>query len=374
MSLTHISRRAIVLATPAILLTAGQPMPASARSASARTTAFVTGRPSLIMRAGREFAASCHVHLPLPDATVKLPLSDAFVRDLVRQVASLGTAVNIDQYSPPLYVVGHDVPVMRVKAARSSDPRWSFGPLQTQWNDVPRPEGFQPSAGTDKDAIIYQPDTGRYFEFWGLEPSQAADTRSQATQLPLWQAAWGGRIDNLANSPGYFPPTRDGHKFGVAATSLALLAGLMTVAEQQAGEINHVLHVALPETRRSVWVHPAQRTDGAVDRPDAIPQGTLFRLPSDLDLNSLRLDPFNRMIARAVQRHGMVVRDTAGVVAFYAENPLSTTPDTHPYFGAGGILRCPEGRAIPACYPDGNNRLAGFPWERLEAVRTEADP
>jgi hypothetical protein len=374
MSLAHISRRSIILATPAILLTAGLTMPASARAASARAAPAVNGRPSLIMRAGREFAASCHVHRPLPDATVKLPLSGAFVHDLVRQVASFGTAVNIDQYSPPLYVVRHDAPTMRVKAARSSDPRWSFGPLQTQWTDVPRPEDFQPSAGTDKDAIIYQPDTGRYFEFWGLEPSKTADTRSTEAPLPLWQAAWGGRIDDLANNPGYFPPTRDGHKFGVAATSLALLAGLMTVAEQQAGEINHVLHVALPETRRRAWVHPAQRTDGAVDRPDAIPQGTLFRLPSNLDLSSLGLDPFNRTIARAVQRHGMVVRDTAGIVAFYAENPLSATPDTHPYFGPGGILRCPGGRAIPACYPDGNNRLAGFPWERLEAVRFEPDP
>jgi hypothetical protein len=373
MPATRISRRAIVLAAPSILLTTGKTRSDSARPEIVRTTPVVTGRPSLIMRAGREFAASCHVHRPLPDATVKLPLSGTFVHELVRQVASFGTAVNIDQYSPPLYVVGHDAPAMRVKAARSSDPRWSFGPLQTQWNDVPRPEGFQPSAGTDKDAIIYQPSTGRYFEFWGLEQSQAADTGSTATQLPQWQAAWGGRIDNLANSPGYFPPTRDGHKFGVAATSLALLAGLMTIAEQQVGEINHVLHVALPETRRSAWVHPAQRTDGAVDRSDAIPQGTLFRLPSDLDLDNLQLDPFNRMIARAVQRHGMVVRDTAGVVAFYAENPLSATPDKHPYFGLGGILRCPDGRAVPACYPDGKNRLSGFPWERMEAVRTAAD-
>jgi hypothetical protein len=369
MAFAHISRRTMVLATPALVLAAHQTVPARAR-----TAADVPERRSLIMKPGREFAASSHVHRPLPDVTEKLSLSDAFVRDIVRQVGGRGTAVNIDHYTPPLYIVGPDAPVMRVKAARSSDPRWSFGPLQRQWNDVPRPENFQPSAGTDKDAIIYQPSTGRYFEFWGLEPGNAMDAGSSREWLPQWQAAWGGQIDDLAKSPGYFPPTREGHKFGVAATSLALLAGLMTIAEQKSGRINHVLHVALPETRRGVWVHPAQRTDGVVDRPDAIPQGTLFRLPASFDLAGIRLDPLARMIAEAVQKHGMLVRDTAGVVAFYAENPLSSQPQTHPYFGQDGILRCPAGKAVPACYPDGNNRLAGFPWERLEAVRPDADP
>jgi hypothetical protein len=369
MAFARISRRTIVLAAPALLLAARQTAPAHARTAAAATV-----RPSLVMRPGREFAASCHVHRPLPVNMAKLPLSDAFVRDLVRQVGSHGAAVNVDQYSPPLYVVGPDAPVMRVKAARSSDPRWSFAPLQRQWTDVPRPEDFQPSAGTDKDAVIYQPSTRRYFEFWGLEPIQAKDAGSSGAHLVQWQAAWGGRIDDLAKSPGYFPPTPEGHKFGVAATSLALLAGLMTLEEQKAGAINHVLHVALPETRQGFWVHPAQRTDGVAARPDAIPQGTLFRLPANLDLTALQLDPFARMIAGAVQKHGMIVRDTAGVVAFYAENPLSSQPQTHPYFGQGGILRCPEGRAAPACYPDGNNRLSGFPWEQLEAVRLDADP
>ncbi len=364
-----ISRRTMVMAVPALILSARQTAPAHARTSGAATE-----RRSLIMKPDREFAASCHVHRPLTANTIKLPLSDAFVGDLVRQVRVHSTAVNIDQYTPPLYIVGPDAPVMRVRTARSSDPRWSFGPLQRQWTDVPRPEDFRPSSGTDKDAIIYQPSTGRYFEFWGLEPDTATDTGSTAKQLPNWQAAWGGRIDDLAKSPGYFLPTSEGHKFGVTATSLALLAGLMTIAEQKAGTIDHVLHIALPETRLGAWVHPAQRTDGAVDRPDAIPQGMLFRLPANIDLASLRLDPFVRMIAEAVQKHGMIVRDTAGVVAFYAENPLPSPPLTHPYFGQGGILRCPEAKAVPACYPDGNNRLSGFPWERLEAVQLEADP
>jgi hypothetical protein len=321
------------------------------------------------LKAGREFSPSSYVHRQLPDRTETLQQSADFVRDLERQVKAHGVTVNIDQYSPAIFVVTQDAPTMRIVAARSYEPRWSFEPLQRQWLDVPQPQDFRPAAGTDKDAIIYQPSTGRYWEFWGLELTGQTATNSAGVQTPVWQAAWGGRIDRLGDNPGYFPRTTQGHTFGVAATSLALLGGMMTIEEQKRGEIDHVLHVALPETRAGVWTYPAQRTDGNQARVDAIPQGTLFRLPADLDLSQLRMHPYALMIAKAVQKHGMVVRDTAGVVAFYAENPMNKTQSEHPYFGIGGVLQCPAGRAEPVCYPDANNRLAGFPWNRLQAVR-----
>jgi hypothetical protein len=115
-----------------------------------------------------------------------------------------------------------------------------------------------------------------------------------------------------------------------------------------------------------VWVPPAQRTDGEENDANAIPQGATFRLPESVNLDQIDMDPYARMVARAVQRYGMVVRDTAGAVVLYAENPLLKGAD-HPYFGVGGILRCKEGRW--ACYAGSNNRLRGFPWDKLEAIR-----
>lgn len=166
----------------------------------------------------------------------------------------------------------------------------------------------------------------------------------------------------------HMPTTPEGYKFGTAATGLAMLGGLVTIAEQRRGVIDHALHIALPETRRGVWAWSAQRTDGQTADPDAIPEGATFRLPSDLDLDRLEMEPYARMFARAAQKHGMVVRDTAGVVAFSAENPL-TRDGPDPYTGVGGILGCPGGRLTPECYADSNNRLHGFPWRRLEAVK-----
>ncbi|MGY3443688.1 MULTISPECIES: hypothetical protein [unclassified Bradyrhizobium] len=328
-------------------------------------------RPSLIMMPDREFSATSYVHAGLPPDAPRDSHSDKWVAALQSQIKShYGIAsVNIDRYSPPLYVVSRDQPTVRVRAERATTPNWQFDPLQRQWDSVPLPVGFRPSSGTDAEAVVYQPSTARYWEFWGMEPSGRKTTNSAGESVDEWRASWGGRIDNLATSPGYFPTTGDGYKFGATATGLALLAGLITVAEQRRGEINHALHIALPQTRRSVWVDPAQRTDGEDDDPDAIPEGTTFRIPSSVDLDDLDMDPYAAMLARAAQRYGIVVRDTAGAVVFYAENPLSKGPD-HPYYGIGGILQCPKGYAVAACYPDGNNRLRGFPWHLLEAIQS----
>src|SRR6266851_2110722 len=88
-----------------------------------------------------------------------------------------------------------------------------------------------------------------------------------------------------------FPTTPEGYKFGAIATGLALLGGLITIAEQRRGVVNHALHIGLPETRRDHWAWPAQRTDGEKINPNAIPQGVTFRLPHDLDLDRIDWTP-----------------------------------------------------------------------------------
>jgi hypothetical protein len=349
--------------------------PAAAGEAGTLLPPLPANRPSLVISPDREFSATSYVHAPLPANAPVAAKSQKWVTELQRQVAkNYGlVAVNIDTYTPPLYVVGAGVPTVRVRAERASEPGWRFEPLQQQWLDVPLPKDFEPSAGTDKEAIVYQPDTGRYWEFWGMEKSGRSVKDSAGNTVPEWRAAWGGQIMDLKSSPGYFVTTPQGYKFGTAATGMALLGGLITIAEQRAGKVSHAIHIALPETQRAHFVHPAQRTDGQKEDADAIPQGTTFRLPATLDVLQLQMDPYARMLAQAAKDHGIVVRDTAGAVVLYAENPL-TKGKAHPYFGANGILKCPLGIPEPSCYPDSNNRLRGFPWEKLEALAAPLRP
>ena len=267
----------------------------------AETAATQPARPpgaSLILAPGREFAPNSYVHTPLaPDAPLD-PKSPVWVAGLLQQVKDhYGTiAVGSGEYSPPVYIAAADQPTVRVVAARQWEAGWSFPPLQEQWLAVPVPGNFQPAAGTDKEAVIYQPATGRYWEFWAAEPTGRKTRNSAGRDVKEWRAGWGGRIDGLSDSPGYFKTTAEGYKFGATATGLPYLAGLITIAELRAGAINHALHFAIPTIRKGVWAAPAQRSDGAADQVDAIPEGVTFRFPANLD--------FDRHAAASIRPHG----------------------------------------------------------------------
>jgi hypothetical protein len=360
--------RPTLLLAGALVLAGATPAPA-AKTAPAKTT---TAPSSLTMVPGREFAATSYVHSPLAADAPLDPDSAGYVQDVQRQISAYyGHAnVNWNQYTPPVWIVDRNQATVRVRAWDRDNPSWSFPPLQDKWLDVPLPAGFRPSAGTDQEAIVYQPSTGRYWEFWRMAPTGATVTDSAHHRVAEWGARWGGRIDDLTTSPGYFTDPSSA-KYGTAATGLAELGGLMTIEEQQRGVIDHAVHVALPETRRGVWSFPAQRTDGQIDpaaNPYALPEGATLRLPPDLDLDAMAMDLYARMIAKAVQTYGMVVRDKAGAVTLYAENAAGRYVDD-PYTKAGGILRCANGTYAWSCSTP--TRLTGFPWDRLQVLKLQ---
>ena len=130
---------------------------------------FDAARPggSLIVAPGREFAADSLAHRPLTaDAAIDAK-SAVWVANLQRQIKQYygGVAVNTHNYTPPLYIVGPDQPTVRVRAARVEEPTWSFPSLQGGGRQSRCPTISNPSQGTDKEAIIYQPSTGGYWEF-----------------------------------------------------------------------------------------------------------------------------------------------------------------------------------------------------------------
>jgi hypothetical protein len=349
-------------------------------------SAFAAALPalaeSLTIRPGREFAADSYVHRPLaPDAAID-PRSAAYVAEIRRLIkAHYGHAeVNIDGNTPEIHIVPADQPTVTVRYRIWNRPGARFPPLQEQWMAVPLPDGFQPAHGDDHEAVVYQPSTGRMWEFWAMRKTGAKTTDSKGRTVDEWGAQWGGRMDDIGANPGHWVTNKQaGHTFGTTASGIPFLAGILTIEELRRGEVNHVLGFALPEVAAGRFSHPAQRTDGRSGNADAVPQGTIFRLPADLDLDAIAMDPFARMIARAVQRHGMILWDTSGVVGFRAENPGRRSGEGHPYWREGGILRCPPDAASrpghPAlyqCWPPG--RLADFPWDKLQALAAPAGP
>lgn len=285
------------------------------------------------------FAATSFWNAPLASTTPIDPNSQSYVHDLVSQVNQYGAWMNTNWYSVPLYVVPAGQPTVKVTLN-------TWGPdLQQQWNAVPIPPGATAANGTDKSMAVWQPSTDKMWDFWLMQQASGA-----------WSARWGGEMDNVSSSQGYFTHSGQTNNWGATATGLALAGGLITLADLKRGYINHALAIALPQTEAGVFSWPAQRTDGKSTAATALPEGIRFRLDPSINVAALGLPWLDRIIAQAAQTYGIVVRDTSGAVTLYAQDPTPTgsNPWAAPFDG----------------WSEGTF-LSWLPWSHLEALQTQ---
>jgi hypothetical protein len=275
-------------------------------------------------------------HRPLPRGQALDDNSPALVAELQRQVNEYSATINIHRYSVPIYEVPRDQPRVRVRNTRSYD-----AGLNAAWAAVPIPPGARTAAGDDKHMVIWQPSTDTMWEFWNMDRTAGG-----------WQAEWGGRMTHVSRNPGWYP-TFPG--WGATASGLPLAAGVITVSELRAGRIEHPLAIAIPESLHNAWSLPAQRTDGYSSTPGItpIPEGARFRLDPRLDLRKLKLPRITRMMAEAAQKYGIILRDKAGAVVFYMEDPVTMPVDPYPTLLRGARL---------------DQIARAFPWRYLQAL------
>lgn len=303
---------------------------------------------------GRLFSATSVWNAPLaaddpidPSSAARLaPFDEMIAAD---ERSKTGLFVNTTAYTTPFYVVGPKQPRVHVQLA----PGHVYPPLQKALDEgVPIPEGAKPAVGTDAEMTIYQPSTDSLWDFW-----RAAKTTSG------WEATWGGAMQHVTESAGYFSDESwpgltpmEGWTWGANGASLPAIAGVIRIPELRAGHIEHALAMALPEVCAEYFSFPAQRTDGT-EHGTCIPEGAHLRLNPSLDLSALHLSSIARMLAEAAQRFGIIVQGaTDHNVAFYAEDP--TGPAGDPYVGAHGLFAGLQ----PWVF------LAEFPWRELEIL------
>ena len=302
---------------------------------------------------GQLFAPGSVWNAAIPANAAIDPSSPRMVTVLDAEVSSelqsgVGPWIATSKASTPLYVVSRNQPVVRVRldaptvAWRSS--------LQRAFAAVPVPARARPASGSDAQMTVWQPATDKLWEFFHMR-----------LESDGWHAAWGGAMDDVSSSPGYYTTSSwPGAlpQWGATATSLPLVGGLMTLRELRAGVIHHALSIALPAPRAGVFARPAERSDGT-GGPDTIPEGARLRLDPHLDLARLSLPPLTRMIALAAQRYGMIVRDqTHEGISLYAEDP---TP-----YGGAGMYYGPRG-IFGGQTPQ--RLLASFPWSHLQVMK-----
>ncbi len=284
------------------------------------------------------------------------PRSGPITRNLAAEVKAekqeeRGPSINTVRWSVPVYRVPADQPTVRVlQDTRSADS------LQEAWNAVPLPDDAQPAAGTDQHLVVWQPSTDKLWEFFHLRGGPGE-----------WRARWGGAIERVSENSGVYGPEAwpgAGPSWGASASSLSLAGGLITLEDLRRGYINHALALALPEVRAGVYASPAQRTDGESQNSLSLPEGARLRLDPSLNLGSLHLPHFTKMLAEAAQRFGIIVRSRAGVITFFGEDPTRT--GSEPYEGPNG-----------AGFFEGQNRLellGAFPWNHLQLLKMQLHP
>jgi hypothetical protein len=273
--------------------------------------------------------------------------SAALVSNLSGQVKQYygAAAFNVNSYGVSIYTVSSQQAKIDLKfddcQKKKYTPSGLFG-AGGQFVGVPIPDNAVPAAGTDGQLTIYSPETDQLWEFW-----KAKRVNGQ------WQACWGGRIDNVSTSYAYFD-----NGFGTAATGLALSGGAVLVKDVQAGVIDHAL--SLQVVNAAIYTNfswPAQRSDGQDKSANAIPEGTRFRLDPSVNVDSLKLTPIAKMVAKAAQKYGFIITDKGGAVAITAESPSATVAAT----GTNPIKTAMAGKASYEIFKN-------FPWDKMQAL------
>ena len=300
------------------------------------------------------FAPTSQWNAALPPTTPLDPYSANRVATLSASVAAaIGRnqppVVNVGQYSTPFYVVGPQTPRVPVKI----DNKFGNGLRSALSSGVPIPATATAASGSDGHLAVYDPSADTMWEFW------------QATRKgDGWHASWGGAMRGVSSNPGYYsnavwpgPSTSEGWSWGATGTSIPVAAGLIRASEIAAGYIPHAVAASVPDACSSWFVSPAQRSDGKDGNPNnCMPEGARLRLDPTLNVDALPLSPIARVIARAAQQYGIIVRDvTHSTFTFYAEDPKSAGALV---YGAGG----------PLGQVGHYSMLTGFPWSRLQMI------
>ena len=289
----------------------------------------------------RPFADNSVWYRPFaPDARLS-PHSGSYVSRLLATVASHGAWVNTTSWSTPVYTVGPQQPDVPVTLDQT--PGASNATLRAALAEVPIPPYAVPAGGNDGIMVVWQPCTDELWELW----------EARRDLFGSWHVGYAGVTPRVSASRGYYPR---GRAIGGTASGLAVLGGLIRIGELRRGRIPHAVSFGLPEPRAGIYAWPAQKTDGTNLDPTAIPEGTRFRLDPRLDLSKLRMPRFTRILARAVQRDGMIAVTRAGPVPLSAEEPTPT--GSNPYLGPAGFF----GGQTPA------ELLQQFPWSRLQVI------
>jgi hypothetical protein len=212
------------------------------------------------------------------------------------------------QYTFPVYYTTSSTPSQTVSLSGvfsnvtgpSSMTRTSGQAVQ-----APIPTNVQPASGSDSQIVVLNLSTGDEWGFWGFTNSNG---QMSATNGYHYNTLWSG-----------VPPSG----FGSRGAGVPYLAGLVRPCEIAQGHIDHALAFAYQNTT-SQFVYPATKSDGSAGA--GIPEGSHLQLDpsiSDATIQAWGCTGACFVTAKALQKYGMYVVDTAGHPKLMFESDLT---------------------------------------------------
>lgn len=283
----------------------------------------------LFFRTIRRESSSSFLNTPLQTFTVD-PRSAGWLAQL-EAAESYGLWIDWRVWTPPVYHANASTRTATVAIANTQ-----------KSITIPYRASFKPDTSADAQIAVIDDSTGCEYEFEKFDPSTMT-ANAEAT----YNVVTGTGLH--ANGPG------------VTGGNISMIGGLITPQDIASGSIDHALRAASP-INAPTFTRPGSDSDGGT--PGGIPEGQLMRLDPTLDLSQFGLDPFDLMVARALQRYGAYVADNASSFKIYAENtidgstyasvpiPLPWSVVSHLEFGATtytpGSIRV-ETNHLPGC-------------------------
>lgn len=270
----------------------------------------------------RFFSESSFWNQPIADNPEIDPKNDHFITLLKKECTGPFFKINLKSWTIPVYEVSDDTPRFKIKKHYLSDEekiKWNttketYGHGKEFENElVPIPLNAQADPQADAHCALIDWKKGVAWDMWGLTKNTDGS----------WTSNTGMKYS--IDGDGTFNPkdfkAKNGqsiHYYGPSrAAGVPAIAGLIMYYEVLNGEIKHKLACATRVNAYQEHVSPAIWTDGFI--VGGIPEGSVIQLDPKLDLSKFNLYPEELVIAKAMQKYGMVVVDIAGANTLYGE-------------------------------------------------------
>ena len=288
-----------------------------------------TNREKKEAKKHRFFADNSFWNQPIPSNPEIDSLSSYYIGLLKKDPSKKNFGVNSPTYSIPIYEADENTPKYKVKHFKLDEEWKKILKTNKEYlghgkefdaDSVPIPDEAMSDPGSDHHLAIIDWRTNTVWDmFYAIKQPDGS-----------WMSATGMKYS--LNGSGVFRTedlnVENGesvHFHGPGrAAGVPIIAGLILLDEVKAGEINHKIAAGIRFNAFQEFVFPAAWTDGNVI--GAIPEGSVIQLDPNLDLSKFNLLPGEIVIARALQKYGMVNVDNAGGNCLYAQGFYKEKP------------------------------------------------